>query len=171
MSDDDKAAPKAVRSIWPPLVLAGFSILMIIWSHSYGEVTRLVPVLVGSAMLALCIVDILSRMDLPFSQFLRDLWGADFRNREMKHNPTWRADVVQSLWIIGYVAGMLTIGILPSVPVFVVGYMAFHGGRRWLECAAAGAIVFGFVFVVFEVLLNYELYRGVLFDERGFSNW
>ncbi len=171
MSSDDNRAPKAVRSIWPAVVLAGFSALMIFWSHSYGETARLVPVLVGWGMLALCIVDILSRLNLPFSQMLKDFWGADFRNREMKHNPAWKADIAQVLWVTGCVAGMLTIGILPSVPVFVMGYMAFHGGRRWLECVAAGAIVFGFVFVVFEVLLDYELYRGVLFDERGFSNW
>ena len=170
MSDDDRT-PEAIRSIWPAIVLAGFSGAMIIWSHGYGEVARLVPVIVGWAMLVLCVVDILSRLDLPFSQFLRDFWGADFRNREMKHDPALKAEIMQALWISGCVAGMLTIGILPSLPVFVMGYIAVVGGRRWIECIAAGAIVFGFVYVVFEVLLNYELYRGVLFDERGFSNW
>lgn len=171
MNGEDSRAPKAVRSVWPAVILAAFSVLMIVWSHRYSETARLVPLLVGWAMLGLCVIDILSRLDLPFSQLLRDFWGADFRNREMKHNPRWTAEVAQALWMTGCVVGMLTIGILPSVPLFVMAYMAFHGGRRWIECVAAGAIVFGFVYVVFEVLLEYELYRGVLFDERGFSNW
>lgn len=170
MSEDNRA-PKAIRSVWPAVAVAGFAGIMILWSRNYGEVSRLVPTIVGWAMLVLSIIDILSRLDLPFSKFLRDFWGADFRNREMKHNPALKAEIGQALWIAGLVTGMLTIGILPSVPAFVMGYMAFHGGRRWIECIVAGAIVFGFVFVVFEVLLNYELYRGVLFDERGFSNW
>ena len=168
---DDSGAPKAVRSIWPAIVLAAFSVLMIVWSHDYSETARGVPVLVGWGMLALCIFDLLSRLNLPFSQLLKDFWGADFLNREMKHNPAWKADIAQALWVTGCVAGMVTVGILPTVPVFVMGYMAFHGGRRWVECIAVCGIVFGFVFVVFEVLLDYELYRGVLFDERGFSNW
>jgi hypothetical protein len=171
MSGEGDRTPKAVRSVWPAIVLAGFAIVMIVWSSSYSETARMVPTLVGWGMLALCVIDILSRLDLPFSQFLKDFWGADFRNREMKHNPPWRADVGQFLWMSGFVAGMLFFGILPSVPVFVMAYMAFHGGRHWLECLVAGAIVFGFVFVVFEVLLQYQLYRGVIFDERGFANW
>lgn len=171
MSGEDSRTPKAVRSVGPAVVLAAFSVLMIVWSQRYSETARLVPSLVGWGMLILCVIDILSRVDLPFSQLLRDFWGADFRNPEMKHNPTWTAEVGQVLWMTACVFGMLTIGILPSVPLFVMAYMAFHGGRRWVECIAAGAIVFFFVFVVFEVLLDYELYRGVLFDERGFSNW
>ena len=171
MSDDDKRAPKAVRSIWPPLALIVFSILMIVWSQDYSETARGVPVLVGWGMLALCTFDLLSRLDLPFAQLLKDFWGADFLNREMTHNPPWKSDVTQVLWMFGCVAGMLSVGILPTLPLFVMAYMAFVGGRRWIECIAAGAVVFGFVFVVFEVLLDYELYRGVLFDERGFANW
>lgn len=171
MSGDRNQAPKAVRSVWPAAVLAGFAILMIVWSGGYNETARLVPRLVGWAMLILCAIDILSRLDLPFSQLLKDFWGADFRNREMKHNPRWMAELGQFMWITGLVAGMMTVGILPSVPAFVMAYMAFHGGRRWLECLVAGAVVFGFVFVVFEVLLDYTLYRGLLFDDRGFSNW
>lgn len=171
MSGNGNETPKAVRSIWPAVALACFAAVMIVWSQSYSETARMVPTLVGWAMLALCGIDVLSRLELPFSQFLKDFWGADFLNREMKHNPAWKADLGQALWMTGCVAGMLTLGILPSVPVFVMAYMSFHGGRRWVECIAAGAIVFGFVYVVFEMLLDYELYRGALFDERGFSNW
>jgi hypothetical protein len=171
MSSERNGAPRAVTSIWPAVVLAVFSAGMILWSQNYSPTARMVPSIVGWGMLALCVIDILSRLDLPFSQILRDFWGADFRNREMKHNPTWRAEFGQVAWMASCVVGMLFIGILPTVPLFVMGYMAFHGGRRWTECIVAGVIVFAFVFVVFEVLLDYPLYRGVLFDERGFSSW
>lgn len=171
MSNGGEKAPKMVRSVWPAVVLAVFAIVMIAWSSSYSATARLVPTLVGWAMLILCGIDILSRLDLPFSKFLKDFWGADFRNREMKHNPAGMAELAQFLWITGLVAGMLTIGILPSIPAFVMAYMAFQGRRSWKECAVVGTVVFGFVFVVFEVLLDYRLYRGVIFDERGFSVW
>jgi hypothetical protein len=167
----DNQTPRAVGWIYPPLVLIAFSIVMIVWSYDYGEIARSVPLLVGYSLLVLSVIDLLSRFDLPFSGLLRAFWGADFRDREMKHDPTWTAELAQFLWVTGCVAGMLLIGILPTIPLFVMLFMAIHGRRRWLESAVVAAMALGFVFVVFEVLLDYQLYRGALFDPRGFAGW
>jgi len=40
-----------------------------------------------------------------------------------------------------------------------------------VEGLVVAAAVFAFVYIVFEVLLDYELYRGALFSGRGFSDW
>ena len=39
--------PKAVRSIYPPLVLIAVAIIMIVWSQRYNDTARLVPLLVA----------------------------------------------------------------------------------------------------------------------------
>ena len=163
--------PKAVRSLYPPLVLIAAAIVMIVWSQSYNETARLVPLLVCYALLVLAIFDLICRFDTPVFRPLRDFWGADFQNREMKHDPQPSAEVVQVVWVIGCVAGMMLIGILPTLPLFIFLYMAVNGRRPWLESVVVTAIVFVFVYVVFEILLAYPLYRGVLFDERGFQAW
>lgn len=167
----DNRVPAMVRSIYPPLLLIVLSIVMIVWSYGFNETARTVPLLVGYGLLFLSGIDFYCRLDLPFANLLSDFWGADFRNPEMSHNPDWKAEAAQILWITGCVAAMLLIGILPTAPLFVMSYMAVNGSRRWPECLAGGAAVFGFVYVVFELLLDYQLYRGVLFDERGFANW
>ena len=164
-------APKAVRSVYPPLVLITLTVGVIAWSQPLSRVAREVPLLVCYGLLALSAIDLLSRLDFPFSKVLRDVWGADFRNREMNHNPSWEAEAVQFLWVIACTAGMLTIGILPSIGMFVLAFMRLHGRRPWRESAIAAVATFGFVYVVFEVLLDYRLYRGALFDEHGFANW
>lgn len=162
-------APKAVRSIYPPLVLIAAAIVMIIWSQRYNETAGLVPLLVSYSLLILAFFDLVCRFEAPFIGPLRDFWGADFQNREMKHDPRPAAEVNQVLWIVGCVAGMMLIGILPTIPIFILFYIVINGRRPWLESVFVTAIVFAFVYVVFEILLDYELYRGVLFDERGFQ--
>ena len=163
--------PRAVRSIFPPLVLIGIAIMMIIWSQRYNETARLVPLLVSYSLLILALIDLVCRFDRPFIGPLRDFWGADFENREMKHDPQPAAEVSQVIWITGCVAGMMLIGILPTVPFFIFFYIVINGGRPWLESLIVTAIVFAFVYIVFEMLLDYQLYRGAFFDERGFAGW
>lgn len=163
--------PKAVRSIYPPLVLIALAFVMIVWSQRYNETARLVPLLVSYSLLILALFDLLCRFDRPFIGPLRDFWGADFQNREMRHDPRPAAEVSQVLWITGCVAGMMLIGILVTIPVFILSYIVVQGRRPWLESVLVTAIVFAFVYVVFEMLLEYQLYRGVLFDERGFQGW
>ena len=164
-------APKAVRSIYPPLVLIAAAIGMIVWSQRYNETASLVPLLVSYTLLILAVFDLVCRFDAPFIGPLRDFWGADFQNREMKHDPSPAAEVSQVLWIAGGVAGMMLIGILSTIPIFILFYIIINGRRPWLESLIVTAIVFAFVYVVFEMLLNYQLYRGAFFDERGFQGW
>lgn len=172
MSDEQgSGAPKAVRSIYPPLVLVALVAGIVAWSYTLNQTAREVPLLVGYGVLALLAIDLYSRLELPFSRLLRDFWGADFRNREMKHDPRWAAEAILFLWVIGCTAGMVLVGILPSVAVFVLAFMRLHGRRPWRESAICALATFGFVYVVFEVLLDYALYRGALFDAHGFANW
>jgi len=164
-------APKLVRSIAAPSVLIVASLSLLIWSSIFNQTARQVPMLVAAALLVLSIFDFVCRFDRPALRPLRDFWGADFGNREMRHNPHWTAELGQVLWMIGCVAAMLLIGFLPAVPLFVFLYMLVNGRRPVVESLATAAIVFGFVYVVFEVLLDYQLYRGALFDARGISDW
>ncbi|HSM42770.1 MAG TPA: tripartite tricarboxylate transporter TctB family protein [Afifellaceae bacterium] len=164
-------APKLVRSALAPLVLIALSVGLLVWSSTYNETARQVPMLVAGAMLVLSVIDLVCRFDAPGLRPLRDFWGADFRNREMRHNPPWRAEVIQALWMIACVAAMLAIGFLLAVPLFVFAYMVVNGKRPVGESLITALVVFGFVYIVFEVLLDYHLYRGALFDARGVADW
>lgn len=169
--DNNDAAPRVVRSVAAPLVLIAASLMLLIWSSTFNETARQVPMLVAAALLVLSIFDFICRFDAPALRPIRDFWGADFRNREMRHDPRWTAEVAQILWMVACVVAMLSIGILPAVPLFVFLYIVANGRRPVIEGLATALVVFGFVYVVFEVLLEYELYRGALFDPRGYLGW
>lgn len=118
--------PKNIRSVWPQMVLAvGF----VIWAQDYGCIPRLMPTLIGSATALLCGLDILSRFDNRLGRMLQLVLGADFWNRKMGHDPFLRDEVIQVCWMIFAIISMLFIGILSTVPLFVIGYMHVFGDR------------------------------------------
>lgn len=164
-------APRKIRSVWPPLVLLGAAVGYAIWAQDYGSVPRLMPTLVGGATAILAVLDLLSRLDNQLGAALRLTLGADFRNREMTHDPKLSHEAAMIGWMAGCIMAMLIIGILPAVPIFIALYMRYWGEQPWLQSAISALIVLAFVVAVFELLLDYQLYRGVLFDPKGFGAW
>ena len=138
----------------------------------WPEIPRMLPFLVAAITAVLCVFDFSgTRAPVPFAQKLGHWLGADFSNREMKHNPAISAEVVMLLWMVLCVGLMMFIGILPSVFVFVLVYMRYQGKQSWRNSVLASIGSLLFVVAVFEILLQYNLYRGALFDPRGFDAW
>jgi hypothetical protein len=163
--------PAKIRSIWPPLLLLALSLGYVVWAQDYGAVPSLMPTLVGAATAILSVLDLLSRFDNALGRALQVTLGADFHRREMSHDPAFRDEVIQIGWMVGCIVALLMIGILPTVPLFIIAYMRFSGGQPWVKSAISAIAVLIFVTLVFEVLLDYGLYRGVLFDPKGFGAW
>jgi hypothetical protein len=49
--------------------------------------------------------------------------------------------------------------------------MRYQGKQSWRNSVLASIGSLLFVVAVFEILLQYNLYRGALFDPRGFDAW
>lgn len=160
-----------VRSIWPAVAIAALSTGFILWSYQYSSLSRFVPLIVGYAMLALALLDLASRTDTRLGRYVRVAAGADFANPELKQTPPVRREMEQAAWIVGCVAAMMVIGILPAVPLYVLASMRLNGRRPWKEAIIAAAAAGLFTYVVFEVFLSYQLYRGIFVDRRGFAIW
>ncbi len=156
--------PKKITSIWPPLLLLAVSVGYAIWAQSYGPVPRLMPTLVGGATAILAVLDLLSRGSGRIAAALQTALGADFRNREMGHDPALGREAAMIGWMLGALAAIFLLGLLPAVPLFIAAYMRFWGRQPWVPAALSGLAVLGFVVLVFEVLLDYALYRGWLWE-------
>jgi hypothetical protein len=98
-------------------------------------------------------------------------WGADFHRREMTHNPLFVDELKSIAWIMFCVVGIAAIGILAAAPLFCLIYTFFHARLTVSVAILVGASVFTFIYGVFEHLLSYQLYRGLLFTEDGFLSW
>ena len=56
-------------------------------------------------------------------------------------------------WLVGFMASMAVIGLIPTVPLFVILYMRLEGRERWSLVIPQAAILTLFIYVVFDRLL------------------
>lgn len=170
---DDKLidTPKLVKSVWPAVVLFISAIVTLYFAQGYSEVSRRFPVMVSYALAVLACIDFYSRTRLPGVEFLNAFWGSGFGRREMTHNPKLRDELIVAAWVLVAFFGMAAVGIIIAAPLFCLLYVRLRSGRSWLASLAVAVVVLVFEAVIFEWVLDYELYRGLIFMEEGFSAW
>lgn len=167
-SDSDKI-PKGVNSIYPPILLLVVVGLLIYWSYDYSETARRLPLLISTGTLVLIVLDLLSRFHGKVGALIRLALGAGFEDREMKHDPEWRLEILQAIWIASCVTSMALIGILPTIPIFVFLYMLVQGKQKIQFSLMIAALIVLVVGLVFEIFLEYDLYRGMLLNHDSFG--
>jgi hypothetical protein len=166
---DSDTGPTGVSSVYPPIALAILAGLILYWASNYGETARQLPMLISSVTLFLAVLDIASRVCGPIGRFLQLSFGAGFEDREMDFRPPLSAELMQLTWVAVIVTGIAFVGILVAVPVFTFLYALIHGRWHPLTCAALAILVVALIATVFEGFLDYDLYRGLLFSDDGYS--
>ena len=71
--------------------------------------------------------------------------------------------VIILCWTAGFALATYLIGFYIAIPVFSLAYLKTHG-RRWLTSILFAAIILGFIYLVFNVVLKTTLYRGLIFN-------
>jgi len=163
--------PWAIRSVLAPLVLLALGVGLFIWSQNYNVTARRFPGAVSFLLALLAVIDLWCRTSLPGAAFMRAFWGADFSRREMTHNPKVTHEIAMVLWTVACVVGMATIGILATAPIFCAAFVIFSAKLSPGVGVLTGALVFAFIYGVFEVILSYTLYRGLFFTTGGMAGW
>ena len=156
---------RGASSIFPPVVLAVVAALVLYFAADYGATARRLPVLIGAITLALAFLDLVSRLPGTPGRVLRLSLGAGFREREMDFDPGWRAELAQLVWLAAVVGAVVAAGLLVAISLFVFFYCWLRGRwSLWLSALTAGMVV-SLVALVCDFVLDYELYRGLLFAD------
>ena len=152
--------PRTADRLWPAVIVAGFvtSYLLFGWL-TLGETTRFVPLLAAGVTLLLALVDV--------ARVLLGRAGGEGSLAEGGGVATEGVTAGRELAAVGLVAagvaGVYLVGFHAAIPLYLFVSMAWLGGqpiRKALVVAATTSIA---IFVVFELALAYNLYRGLLF--------
>ena len=57
-------------------------------------------------------------------------------------------------WMVAFLGSMAVIGLLPTVPIFVTGYMKLEGSERWRHVVPMVVVMTSLIYVVFDQLLT-----------------
>jgi len=89
--------------------------------------------------------------------------GDPDKMRDHKRYPALK-QIGAVLWIAGFAAAMVLIGILYAVPLYVFSSLYFRGRRPlWLAAGVASGAT-AMIWLLFVAVLGLELYPGVLFS-------
>jgi TctA family transporter len=56
-------------------------------------------------------------------------------------------------WMVGFLCSMALIGLIPTVPIFIIAYMRLEGGEKYKHAIIMAAIMVTLIYIVFDQLL------------------
>jgi Tripartite tricarboxylate transporter TctB family len=141
-----------------------FFVVVLVWTYRFPEARgREFPALVSVAAIVLCLIDLLTHTDTPVGRRLAAVLAGSSSPPAGAMTRGVRREAVAILWIAGATAVMVLAGFLVGIPVYVFCYMVLHARRPARQGVIAALVTTGAIWLAFELLLSYQLYRGVLF--------
>ena len=154
-----------ITDYMPALGLLIITAIYLATAYNYSPDARAVPAGVAWVMLALVLLDLISRTQTGVGTALMH-WlnpaGDAVKQEAVKHYPLLK-QFGAVLWVAGFAAGLVLIGILYAVPLYVFSSLYFHGRRPLLICLGVCAAATAMIWLLFAVVLRLELYPGILF--------
>ena len=156
----------ASDNLFPTALLCLFS-WMLLQSFQWSFAARIIPTIVGVGALLFCTLSLLNEIfGLHEREGGKPIIGADGKVIEQKihmdiasktaHLP---GNVILARgglffgWMLSFMAVMAVIGLIPTVPIFIISYMRFEGREPWKIAIPMAAVMVLLIYVVFDQLL------------------
>jgi hypothetical protein len=155
-----------VVEYFPALAAAVAAAVYLMAAYGYSPDARAAPLLIGWSVIALAVLDALSRTATPIGATLTRLFNPVATHRrgsagQATYPLTRQLSAIA--WIAGFVAALALIGAAYAIPLYVFAATRLRGKRPWLACAISAAATLAGVWLLFSRLLRLELYPGLLF--------
>lgn len=161
-------APEKRGALYFALGLFSLTVFFIYLSYDYVPNVRLFPLMVGYTGLILCTLDLISLTDTALSRIINTVFSGTAAEKAggetgkiPKVAPKLSRQLTAMAWMVGLTIGIYIVGFMVMVPVYVFSSMYFQGKKSVKKCAYGAVSTTVFVWVMFEFLLKYELYRGL----------
>jgi hypothetical protein len=157
--------PLVTRDHLTPLYFAfgvmAFMIYFLYETYGYAGKVRTFPLVIGYAGVVLSMLDILSLTDTRLGHGITRFFGAALVPEENVSRKVSRELIVFAAMGLS-VLGIYLFGFLLAGPVFVMLWMLIGGGKSLKHSLYGGEATLFFVYVLFELVLRYELFRGIV---------
>ena len=147
----------------------GVMALMIFFIHQtygYHGKVRVFPLIIGYAGMVLSTPDILSLTDTAIGRAITRVCGAALEKDLIAARPVHR-ELIVFAGLGGAVLGIYLLGFLIASPLFVFLWMLIGGGKSLKHAIYGGIFTLAFIYVLFELVLRYELDREVTVCDGG----
>jgi hypothetical protein len=125
----------------PSISLAILTTIFLATAYTYPSQARTFPVAVAWMMLFLIAIDTFSR-------------------KTTKDRPPADGQLRAVTWLAAFALGLVLIGILYAVPLYIAASLRLRGHRSWITSLMAAAITTIGIWLLFAVVLRLDLYPG-----------
>jgi hypothetical protein len=154
-------------NLFPAALLAIFVVMLIQSSHWSFE-ARIIPSIVGVIALITCSVSLAN--DIFSKRHGEDVVGLADKAKAVVSQKI-HMDIASKTahlpghiilirgfvffgWMVAFLGSMATIGLLPTVPIFVIAYMRLEGEEKYRHCILMAVIMVTLIYGVFDQLLS-----------------
>jgi len=146
----------------PPALLFLLALGFLIIAYGFDAASGQVPRLIGWSMVVLTGLDLASRSGGSYGRAFARWVNPEAKSRAAVQ-PAIGRQIVAVAGIVGFVTLLILVGILPSVPAFVLAATRFGGRRSWIVSLSAAAGATALIWALFSALLRLALFPGLLF--------
>jgi len=157
------------RFTWPnvfPIFLLCLFVVMMTEAVQWNPLARIIPLIVGSGAILFCSLalanDVFKRTTIKRSD-LGEIAKAQVQQKmhmdiasNVSHLPV-RTLLTRGAtffaWMVAFLISMAAIGIIPTVPLFVIAFMRIEAREPWFIVVLMAAIMCIFIYVLFDQLL------------------
>jgi hypothetical protein len=157
------------RFLFSALLLI-FVLIIISASFRYETKARLVPLIAGIVTLILLLSVLVNEIyPIPFIEKLnidmtKELRTPDSSFQTKETIPSKKLVAIMS-WIIGFFLFIFVFGFHFSIALFTFAFLKIRGKTSWTKALLMAGIVWGAVFMIFELAMSFSLFKGWLFGE------
>jgi hypothetical protein len=137
---------------------------MLLQASEWNFGAKIVPLVVGGLALVFCGLSLLNEIFRPPEPLVADGAEAEVAQKihmdlgsGVTHLPVKLILARAALffgWLLAFMASMAAIGLIPTVPLFVIAYMRIEARERWRLVLPQAALLTLFIYVVFDWLLS-----------------
>ena len=165
------AAAASRRHLYAALVVFALIAGFLIWASTLDRASGLVPVLVGWLGVVLCGLDVIAHTPTRLGHLVGAVLSgtAHFEAAEEEDRAGGAREATAVLWMLGGLVLIVLLGFLVGAPLYIVAYMLVRGRKSLRASLAAALLTSLFIWLVFDYLMQYEVYRGILFGDYAFG--
>jgi TctA family transporter len=172
----DFARPRFTPTAMFPLGLLGLFAVMLQQAAGWDFGARIIPLIVGSLAVLFCVLTLMNELfkrPAPASG-LEDQARAQISKKihmdiasNVSHLPA-RTILFRGIvffgWIVVFLGSMALIGLIPTVPLFIIAFMRIEGHEPWRIVLPTALVMVLFIYGLFDQLLAIQWPETVLGD-------
>ena len=135
----------------PSLLIAVLAVAYVWISYDYVFGARAMPWIAGILAMILAIFDAVTRRPAAAASGSAGAQAASIAQ-----------ELGMFAWMAGFLVLVVVLGFYAAIPFYLFCYLRLRAGKGGLVAAATGFGLAGFLYVVFELLMGYEIFGGLL---------